>query len=177
MKHLILQRCVRQGSINHGLRIFRLGEYRPSDRLRPSRRLSKYLAQMCVRLGSELVLHQAVRAAGYGGPSHPLHQPEPARRQRQAVPADGGVFAERGHRTVSSHPSLHHLHMQRRRRQVHRGKADIPRGHAHLVIRPDMAAQHKGDAAGIKRRIGKIPLPRAGHHDIRICHRAWAKAW
>ena len=29
--------------------------------------------------------------------SHPLHHPEPPRRQRQAVPADGGVFARRVH--------------------------------------------------------------------------------
>ena len=31
--------------------------------------------------------------------SHPLHHPEPPRRQRQAVPADGNVFAGGVHRT------------------------------------------------------------------------------
>ena len=31
--------------------------------------------------------------------SHPLHHPKPPRRQRQAVPADGRVFAGRVHRT------------------------------------------------------------------------------
>jgi len=30
-------------------------------------------------------------------PSHPLHHPEPPRRQRQAVPADGRVFPWRVH--------------------------------------------------------------------------------
>ncbi len=29
--------------------------------------------------------------------SHPLHHPKPLRRQRQAVPADGGIFARRVH--------------------------------------------------------------------------------
>ncbi len=75
----------------------------------------------------------------------------------------------------SPHPSLHHLHMQRRRGQVHRGKAHIPRCHAHLVVRPDTAVQDKSNAAGIERRIGKIPPPRPGHCHIRIRHRTRAK--
>ena len=33
------------------------------------------------------------------GPSHPLHQPKPPRRQRQAVPADGGILPRHVHRT------------------------------------------------------------------------------
>ncbi len=49
--------------------------------------------------------------------------------------------------------------MQRRRRQVHRGQAHIPRRDAHLVIRPDMAIQHKGDAA----LLGQNALPQPTH--------------
>ena len=32
-------------------------------------------------------------------PSHPLHHPKPPRRQGQAIPANGGVFAGGVHRT------------------------------------------------------------------------------
>ena len=110
--------------------------------------------------------------------SQPLHQPKPPRRQRQAVPADGGVLAGgvHGASPTSPHPPLHHLHMQRRRRQIHRGQAHIPRRHAYLVIRPDMAIQHKGNAAGIKRCIREIPPPRAGHRHIRVRRCPWRHA-
>ena len=51
-------------------------------------------------------------------------------------------------RTLTSpYLPLHHLHMQRRRGQIHGGQAHIPRRDAYLVIRPDMAIQHKGNAA------------------------------
>ena len=61
----------------------------------------------------------------------------------------------------SPHLSLHHLQMQSRRRQIHRGQGHIPRCHAHFIIGPDMAIQHKGNAAGIKQCIRKIPPPGA----------------
>jgi hypothetical protein len=77
--------------------------------------------------------------------------------------------------SASPHPPLHHLHAQTRRWQIHHRKADVPRGHAHLVIRPGMTIQHKGNAAGIKRCIGKIPPPCARHRHIRVRHRSWAK--
>ena len=100
---------------------------------------------------------------------HPLHYPEPPRRQRQAVPADGGVFAGGVHRPdTSPHPPFHHLHMQPRRGQIHRGQAHIPCCYAHLVIRPDVAIQHKGNAAGIKRCIREIPPPRTWHRNVHI---------
>jgi hypothetical protein len=48
---------------------------------------------------------------------------------------------------TSPYPPLYHLHMQRRRRQIHRGQAHIPCRDARLVVRPDMAIQHKGNAS------------------------------
>jgi hypothetical protein len=39
-------------------------------------------------------------------PSHPLHHPEPPGRQRQAVPADGGVFAWRVRGAAPPHPTF-----------------------------------------------------------------------
>ncbi len=49
--------------------------------------------------------------------------------------------------SASPHPPFHHLHMQPRRGQIHRRQAHIPRRHTHLIIRPDLTIQHKGDAA------------------------------
>ena len=48
--------------------------------------------------------------------------------------------------------------MQPRRGQIHRGQAHIPRRDAYLVIRPEMAIQHKGNAAGIERCVSKSTL-------------------
>ena len=75
---------------------------------------------------------------------NPLHHLKTPRCQVQGVPAYGGVFPWRGHLTGSPYPPFHHLHMQRSRGEIQGGKAHIPRRHAHLVIRPDMAIQHKG---------------------------------
>ena len=44
--------------------------------------------------------------------------------------------------------SLHHLHMQRRRGQIHRGQAHIPCRDARLVVRPDTLSL-----------LSRIPLP------------------
>ena len=90
---------------------------------------------------------------------------------RRQIECDAGVnqlredscrinrLAGRACACVSLHAPLHHLHMQRRRRQIHRRQAHIPRCDAHLVVRPDMAIQHKGNAAGIERCIREIPPP------------------
>ena len=56
--------------------------------------------------------------------------------------------------------------MQRRRRQIHRGQAHISRRDAHLVIRPDMAIQHKGDAALLGQNA--LTQPTHGASEIRL---------
>ena len=90
---------------------------------------------------------------------HSFHHPKPLRRQRQAVPADGGVFPWRGHRTVSPHPPLEHLHMQRRRKQIHGRKAHFPYRDAHLITRQGMAIEHKGNAAAKETEKAKLSDP------------------
>ncbi len=54
--------------------------------------------------------------------------------------------------------------------------ADIPRRDPHAVVRPHMAVQHEGDAAGVERRVGEVAGPRARHHDVDVGLRACCKA-
>ena len=55
-----------------------------------------YLAQADCKRAFSLARYPKLRAklgpTSCRSPSHPLHHPEPPRRQRQAVPADGGVL-------------------------------------------------------------------------------------
>ena len=103
-----------------------------------------------------------------------------AGRVRWSVPSRAALLGTPIHRSPavieSRHPPLDHLQRQRRHGEVNRRGADIPRRHAHAVVRPHMAIEHEGDAAGVDRRIREGAPPRASHREVDVGGRAGPEA-
>jgi len=66
----------------------------------------------------------------------------------------------------SRDPPLHHLHRQRRRCQVKRRPRDIPRRHAHRVVRPHRCIKLDEPRRADQRRLRQIPGPDCGSSGV-----------
>ncbi len=135
------------------------------------------VARLCARLSAR----RACRRGSLSPASMPPRRAPPnspassARKPREAARSCASeVFApsdlranvttqsDLGCVVVMASPDAPSWHVQRQwhRVKVHYRCADVPRRHAHAVVRLHMAVQHEGDAAGVERGVGEVPPPR-----------------